>query len=108
MQKKKLFVVLLILIASVLIAGFVIPKETHPPSDTRIVLEHNQSTYIAPTCFEEADPSNFLEENTLEHAEEINYEPHDTCTVETLQSEEDRLLISVLKDIGLLDTKWDD
>jgi len=109
MKKIKLFfVVLIVLIGLLLISSFLIPRETKPSPETRIILEHTYSTYIAPKCFEQSNPTNFLEESTLEKAQELNYEPHDSCTEAELESEDDSLFISLLKDIGLLKHKWDE
>lgn len=107
--KKWLWPVIAIgIILVAVIAGMVIPKETHPSADTRIILEHTHQTYIAPVCFEDADPTNFLEEATLEKAEDLNYPPHSTCTEQALESEDDRLLTSWLKDLGIMKKTWDE
>ncbi|QUW20942.1 hypothetical protein JSQ81_14105 [Sporosarcina sp. Marseille-Q4063] len=106
--KKWLWLILIILLFStvVLISAF-IPRETRPSAGTRIILEHTYKTYIAPVCFEESDPTNFLEEATLQEAENLNYPPHSPCTEKALESENDRLLTSLLKQIGIMDKKWD-
>lgn len=107
MNSMRLIVLIIGLIVFVIGLGFIIPRETTPPSSTRVILEHNEKTYIAPSCFEQANASNFLEETTLEHAKEINYEAHSDCTKEALMSEKDSLIISLLKQFGLISTPWD-
>lgn len=111
MSKTKLSGFVGLLIAMLIIVGFIIPKETEPSPDTRIILEHTYKTYIAPGlgCFEKSDPTptNYLQDSRLEEALRLNYEPHDSCTVEALESEKESLLISLLKDIGILKKKWD-
>ncbi|WP_373895867.1 hypothetical protein ACUL41_11245 [Virgibacillus natechei] len=108
MKKKTWIVVLvLILIGVILITGFIIPKETHPSADTRIILEHTKSTYIAPSCFEQSNPTNYLEDAQLQDAEDLNYEANGACTENAFESEQDSLIVSLLKDIGILDKKWD-
>ncbi|WP_373895236.1 hypothetical protein ACUL41_14620 [Virgibacillus natechei] len=107
-MKKKTWILVLVLIGIILIAGFTIPKETHPSSDTRIILEHNKSTYMAPSCFEQSNPTNYLEDAVLQDAEDLNYEANGTCTEDAFESEQDSLVVSLLKDIGILDKKWDD
>ncbi|UJL47785.1 hypothetical protein KFZ58_08015 [Virgibacillus sp. NKC19-16] len=106
-MKKKTLILVLVLIGIILIAGFTIPKKTHPSADTRIILEHNKSTYIAPSCFEQSDPTNFLEDAELQDAEDLNYEANGACTEDAFESEQDSLVVSLLKDIGILDKKWD-
>lgn len=106
-MKKKTWILVLVLIGIILIAGFTIPKETHPSADTRIILEHNKSTYIAPSCFEQSNPTNYLEDAELQDAKDLNYEANGACTEDALDSEQDALIISLLKDISILDKKWD-
>ncbi|MEC1177949.1 hypothetical protein P9B03_05585 [Metasolibacillus meyeri] len=107
MQGKKsrrliLFTVLMIVI---IFASFIIPRETKPSADTRVILEHTFKTYIAPQCFEDANATNFLEESTLGEAQKLNYASDSACTDEALKSEKNPFLISLLKEIGVLSTK---
>ena len=107
-NKKWLWpVMIIVLISTIVLISILIPKETHPSADTRIILEHTYQTYIAPICFEEADPTNFLEESTLQKAESLNYPAHSPCTEKALVSEKDRLITSLLKDIGIINKEWD-
>lgn len=113
-KKIRLLTYLIILVVLLIIVSFFIPRETKPSPDTRIILEHTYKTYIAPgqpesRCFEQSNPTptNYLEDSTLEKAWDLNYEPHDSCTEEALESEKDSLFISLLKDIGILSKKWD-
>ncbi|MBY7143791.1 hypothetical protein KFZ56_12190 [Virgibacillus sp. NKC19-3] len=106
-MKKKTWIFILTFIGIILIAGFTIPKETHPSGDTRIILEHNKSTYIAPSCFEQSNPTNYLEDAQLQDAADLNYEANGSCTEDAFESEQDALIISLLKDIGILNKKWD-
>lgn len=106
MQKKLLVLLPMILTAGVLISLF-IPRETLPSSDTRLILEHRYQTYIAPGCFEKSNPTNFLEDSTLQKARALNYKPHDFCTEKALKAEDDSLFNSMLKEMGIIDKKWD-
>ena len=106
MIKKRLLKILIVIMVLVVI-GFMIPKETKPSSDTRIILEHTYKTYIAPGCFEQSNPTNFLQDSTLGEAQNLNYDAHDSCTIDRLENEKDSLIISLLKDVGVLDKKWD-
>lgn len=107
MSKTRLLTLVIMLMIVLIIVSFLIPKETKPSSDTRIILEHTYHTYIAPKCFQQSDPTNYLQDSTLEEAQNLNYEPHDSCTEAALESEKDSLFISLLKDIGVLNKKWD-
>lgn len=97
----------IIIVIGLLIAGFVIPREIKPSDSTRIILEHTEKTYIAPACFEESNPSNFLEDSTLEEAYSLNYDSHSSCTVDELESEENSFIISLLMEWGILNKPWD-
>jgi len=112
MSKTKLIGFVGMLIVVLIIASLFIPRETKPSPDTRIILEHTYKTYIAPGpgCFERSNPTptNYLQDSRLEEALRLNYKPHDSCTEEALESEKDSLLISLLKDMGVLKKKWDD
>lgn len=107
MSKMKLLTFLTMVVVILIIVSFFIPKETKPSPDTRIILEHNYHTYIAPKCYQQSNPTNYIQDSTLEGARDLNYDPHDSCTVEALESEKDSLLISLLKDSGILSKKWD-
>lgn len=107
MPKRRYISITIFLIGLLLLASYFIPKETKPSANTRIILEHNRNTYIAPMCFEDSDPTNYLGDSTLKEAYELNYEADSPCTEQALEGEKDSLLISLLKDIGLLSKKWD-
>lgn len=103
---QKILIVMLVVIF-IMAMLFIIPKQTKPGKNTRVVLEHTHETYIAPPCFQQSDATNFLGDEDLQEAKKLNYGPHDTCTEEALAPDKDRLFISILKDIGLLSKKWD-
>ena len=107
MSKTKILTFVIILIAALIMTSFLINKDTKPSSDTRIILEHTYHTYIAPECFQQSNPTNYLQDSTLGETLRLNYEPHDACTEEALESEKDPLIISLLKDVGILNKKWD-
>ncbi|MCG7336153.1 hypothetical protein MHZ95_12850 [Sporosarcina sp. ACRSM] len=106
-NKALLFILIILVFGIIVLIGLLVPKETHPSSDTRVILDHTYKTYIAPVCFEESDPTNFLQESTLEEAENLQYAPHSPCTENALKSENDRLLTSFLKELGIMEKKWD-
>lgn len=106
MMKKIVITSLLIVMLAVIVSLF-IQKETKPSADTRVIIEHHYQTYIAPSCFDQTEVTNYLEDGTLGKALESNYDPHDDCTEQALASEKESLFVSVLKDIGLISKKWD-
>jgi len=103
---KKTIIIIGIILIGLLIVGFGFEKETKPKGDTRLILEHTYSTYIAPTCFEESGATNYLEDSDLEMAKQLGYEPNDECTEEALQPIKEKIIISILHDLGLLKTEW--
>lgn len=108
MSGRRIVTWLVIVICSLIIIGFLVPSETKPSETTRVILEHYEETYIAPVCFEDAEVSNNIEETTLKHAKEVNYAPDSSCTEDALKPEKNSLIISWLKNIGLLSKQWDD
>lgn len=107
MSKVRLLVFVIILITVLIIVGFFIQRETKPSSDTRIILEHTYKTYIAPKCFEQSNATNYLQDATLGKALDLNYDPHDACTEAELESVKESFIISLLKDAGIINKKWD-
>lgn len=106
-MKKNLWVFLIGFVGLFILASFFISKAVQPSPDTRVVLDHTYRTFIAPSCFETADATNFLEESTLGNAQTKDYTPHTSCTEEALEAENNSLFISLLKEIGIIDKKWD-
>jgi hypothetical protein len=106
-MKKMLWTFVFVLLGSVILSSLIISRTVNPSPDTRVVLEHTYRTYIAPLCFETADATNFLEESTLENSRTLDYKPHSACTEEALEAENNSLFISLLKEIRIMDKKWD-
>lgn len=102
---KKIIILLSVLII-ILSSTFIIKKETHPPRDTRLILEHTYKSYIAPVCFEDSEATNFLEDSDLEMANKLDYGPHNECTENAMKPVKDKLMISLLKNIGVIKTEW--
>ncbi|WP_368502844.1 hypothetical protein AB3N04_00480 (plasmid) [Alkalihalophilus sp. As8PL] len=107
MQIKKGRIILSIVISIMVLLSFIIPRETLPSPDTRIILEHTYKTYIAPVCFDQANATNLLEESTLQNAQDIDYKQESSCTKDALKGERDRLITSFLKEVGIIEKKWD-
>lgn len=108
MTKKRIWIVALLLTASLLLLLFFIPRENTPAPESRVVLEHSFRTYIAPSCFEQADATNFLEESTLEQAQELNYPPHSSCTEKAFEGNQDSGFIRLLKELGIMEKESQD
>jgi len=104
---RRLITIIVIVLSGLIIVGLIVPAEVKPSANTRVILEHNEETYIAPICFEEANASNYIEETTLERAEELNYPPHSSCTEEALENEKSPFIVALLKNVGILSKKWD-
>lgn len=65
---------------------FYLPFSFSPSESTRIILDHDKETYIAPPCFNQAQATNYLEETTWGKARESSYESNSVCTKEALNS----------------------
>lgn len=109
-MKKGWFIITVGIIIMLVLLSFLLKGTTHPSPDTRIILERHYKTYIAPPCFEQSDPepTNFLDETSLEAAKAMNFAPHDACTEEMLQGEKEAWIISLLKNNGILSSKWNE
>lgn len=83
MKRNILIIIGMILI--VLSISLLTFRETKPSPNTRVILEHTYKTYITPNCFEDSNPTNFLQESTLEQANTLNYKPHSSCTEDALK-----------------------
>lgn len=103
---RKSMIIIGVILLGLLIVGFAFEKETKPKDDTRLVLEHTYKTYIAPTCFEDSEATNYLEDSDLEMAQQLGYEPRDDCTKEALKPIKEKIFISLLHDLGVLKTEW--
>ncbi len=104
---KKTAVIVSVLILMV-IASLFIPVSVSPPDDTRIILDHDTRTYIAPPCFQNANASNFLEETTLQKALEQNgYRPEGACTSNKLKAKKTSVLQWFLLKTGMTKGQWD-
>lgn len=101
MDKKRIGILIGLAAAAALIVFFFLPRENSPSPRTRVILEHTHRTYIAPSCFDEADATNFLEDSTLEKAQELQYPPHSSCTEESFKGNRDSPFISLLKELGI-------
>ncbi|GIN86016.1 hypothetical protein J6TS2_24020 [Heyndrickxia sporothermodurans] len=93
---RNISLVSLVLIGLIIIF-FYVPIEQTPPGNTRIILDHASRTYIAPPCFEQSNPTNFLEETTLKKAMKTEYKASTSCTIESLSSKKLTLFEGLLK-----------
>lgn len=108
---KKISIVMTVgLVVILVLLSFLLEGTTHPSPDTRVILERHYKTYIAPPCFEQSDPvpTNFLDETSLDAAKAMNFGPHDACTEDALKGEKEAWIISLLKNKGILSSKWDE
>jgi hypothetical protein len=90
-----------------LVVFFFVPFKQTPPEDTRMILDHETKTYIAPICFEESNASNFLEETTLKKVKETNYKANTNCTKEALEGKQATLFHIIVEKLGIVKSKWD-
>lgn len=108
MKRKQIWTAALLVACALLVVLFFIPRENVPGVESRVVLEHSFRTYIAPSCFEQADATNFLEEATLEQAQELNYPPHSSCTEKAFEGNQDSSFIRLMKELGIVEKETED
>ena len=83
----------LIIVITVL---FYIPFSFSPPEDTRIILDHDKQTFIAPPCFNQADATNFIEETTYDEVDRTDYKPNSSCTEREVSSKKSTLFNRII------------
>jgi hypothetical protein len=108
MKNKKIWIAVAILATAALIALMFMPRDNEPSPNARVVLEHTHRTYIAPSCFDEADATNFLEDATLGDAEELGYPPHSECTEKSFQGNTDSFFVDLMKELGVWEKDSED
>lgn len=108
MKRSTLFSVLTLALLAIAVIWFFMPQDNEPSTESRVVLEHTHRTFIAPSCFEESEPTNFLEESTLGHARELNYPAHTECTEKAFESNQDSPAVRLMKELGLMEKKQTD
>ncbi|SDI65900.1 hypothetical protein [Natribacillus halophilus] len=108
MQNKdhKLIMSLLLVIVVLLVGGFVINVDVSAPSETRTIVDHSTQEYVSPTCIDDAEVTNYLQETTYSHALSLDYEAESTCSVEFFQESDVPLFMAMLQMIGVYDQKW--
>lgn len=104
-MKKSVLIISLVVIV-MFILGFTVKVTSYPPDDTRIILDHTKKIYIAPPCFEEADPTNYLEETTYLKAKQTDYPAQAPCTENLLAGVSEPIFISGLKKVGVMKSDW--
>lgn len=80
-----------------LIIGFVVPVTVHPTDDMRMIIDHTKKVYVTPSCFDQADLTNNLEETTLKFVRTLTYEPESECTIKELEVIKKPFLIAIFQ-----------
>ncbi|WP_054635236.1 hypothetical protein [Thalassobacillus sp. C254] len=93
------------LLGILIILGFFVSTSLYAPS-VRVIIDHTNQTYVSPPCFEEAELTNNLQEVALEHAVTLGYEAEAECTSDSLVEEDVPLNLALLKEMGIVPTKW--
>lgn len=76
---KKILIILSVA-AVVVIGGVVTYNIMTEEPDPQVILDHTDNTYVLPECFEQDEPSNYIEQSTMKRATELNYQPGGSCT----------------------------
>ena len=108
MNRKKRWIGIGVLAVALLLALLLMPRDNQPTPNTRVVLEHTHRAYIAPSCFEVSDPTNFIEDGTLKKAQDLGYPPFSECTEKAFEGNNDSFLIDFLKELNILEKESKD
>ncbi|MFB1082647.1 hypothetical protein [Jeotgalibacillus sp. JSM ZJ347] len=76
---KKILITLSV-VAIIVIGGIVTYNIMTEEPNPQVILDHTDGTYVLPECFEQDEPSNYIEQSNMERAMELNYEPGGSCT----------------------------
>ncbi len=76
---KKILVILGV-VAVVVIGGIIAYNVMNEEPNVQVILDHTDNTYVLPECFEQDEPSNYIEQSDMERAVELNYQPGGSCT----------------------------
>ncbi|MGY3717523.1 hypothetical protein ACWE42_18595 [Sutcliffiella cohnii] len=104
MKKGIILTSILLLVAIIFICA--IPFTVTPPEDTRVILEHNHETYIAPSCFQQAEITNYIEDSNLKKAKELGYVEESSCTETALEPVKKPIVWNVLVKLNLIESPW--
>jgi len=81
-DRKKLGLIILAAVAGMF--PFLVELPLQSPGSTRVILDHSLQTFIAPSCFEQAEISNNLSDSTLGRARDKRYVPESACSERAL------------------------
>ncbi|RSL29599.1 hypothetical protein D7Z54_30360 [Salibacterium salarium] len=105
-MKKRVLIIGGVLFAAIVISGFFIPVQLSAPPDVRTIVDHTNQIYVSPTCFNDAQLSNYLQESDLGEAQQLNYNAESDCTRNSLVEKDVTLNIALLKMLGVVRGKW--
>ncbi|AJD89748.1 hypothetical protein JMA_04310 [Jeotgalibacillus malaysiensis] len=83
---KKILVILGV-VAVVVIGGIIAYNVMNEEPNVQVILDHTDNTYVLPECFEQDEPSNYIEQSDMERAVELNYQPGGSCTESAVSGE---------------------
>ncbi|GGI42363.1 hypothetical protein [Mammaliicoccus stepanovicii] len=84
MTKRAMLIVCIVAVVIVILVT-VVPFKQAPSSTTRVVVDHYNKKYAFPNCYKYNEASNYLDEVTLQDAEELNYPPMNKCTEDEIK-----------------------
>ena len=77
-MKKTLIALAVVIVVAV--GGIMIYNSVTQEPNPQVILDHSDNTFVFPECFEQDEPSNYIEQSDLEQARSLNYEPGGSCT----------------------------
>ncbi|EZH67128.1 hypothetical protein DH09_04120 [Bacillaceae bacterium JMAK1] len=105
-KDKKIIITLLSIVAILIIGGMFVPISVSAPSDTRTIIDHTTQTYAAPSCFDQAEMTNFLQETTFGHAQTLDYDAESLCSSDFYTQSDVPIFFAMLQLFGLGEEKW--
>ncbi|MBB6449412.1 hypothetical protein HNR44_001361 [Geomicrobium halophilum] len=105
-KERKVVISLSVIVLILLLGGLVVPINVGAPSDTRTILDHTTQNYVSPSCIDDAEVTNYLQETTYGHALSLDYDAESSCSAEFYQESDVPLFVAMLQMIGVSEQKW--
>lgn len=95
-MKKSTTIVIVLVLAAVLM--LVLPLADKTSGSERVIIDNTQHEIVHPSCFDQADLTNYLDEVSYSRAtEELGYTVEDECSREYLEEGKESVISKILK-----------
>lgn len=94
MRKKLVWGVITMIVLAVLL----LPLVDKTSDTTRVIVDHTSSEIVAPSCFDQSELTNWIDEMSFGNAKnELEYDIRDDCSKEYLQEGKTSVLMRIFE-----------